>query len=147
MISNGCDILVIASIDGSSLGEPLSQAKEAGIPNLTKEKGFILKKEDSDIVCVLLPSVIPEGLTAADLTSMERETRKQVLSYVKALKTYMPGMERAELAVIGPSIGFRETRKLVGKETITVDDVLTRKKMSGQRGARRVETGDPQRRQ
>lgn len=104
------------------------KAKEAGIPNLTKEKGFILKKEDSDIVCVLLPSVIPEGLTAADLTSMERETRKQVLSYVKALKIYMPGMERAELAVIGPSIGFRETRKLVGKETITVDDVLTRKK-------------------
>lgn len=27
MISNGCQILVVASIDGSSLGEPLSQAK------------------------------------------------------------------------------------------------------------------------
>lgn len=31
MISNGCKMLVIASIDGSSLGEPLSQAKAAGI--------------------------------------------------------------------------------------------------------------------
>lgn len=31
MISNGCQMLVIASIDGSSLGEPLSQAKAAGI--------------------------------------------------------------------------------------------------------------------
>ena len=40
----------------------------------------------------------------------------------------MPGMEHAELAVIGPALGFRETRKLVGKETITVDDVLARRK-------------------
>ena len=38
MISNGCDILVIASIDGSSLGEPLSQAKEAGIPVIAYDR-------------------------------------------------------------------------------------------------------------
>lgn len=31
MISSGCDILVIASIDGSSLGTPLANAKEQGI--------------------------------------------------------------------------------------------------------------------
>lgn len=104
------------------------KAKKAGIKNLTKEKGFILKKENSNIVCVLLPSVIPNGLTAQEMTRMERETRKQVLSYVQALRMFMPGMEHCELAVIGPSIGFRETRKLVGKEIVTVDDVLSRKK-------------------
>lgn len=38
MISNGCQILVIASIDGSSLGEPLSQAKEAGIPVISYDR-------------------------------------------------------------------------------------------------------------
>lgn len=38
MISNGCDILVIASIDGSSLGEPLGQAKEAGIPVIAYDR-------------------------------------------------------------------------------------------------------------
>jgi putative multiple sugar transport system substrate-binding protein len=31
MITNGCKVLVIASIDGDSLGTPLAQAKEAGI--------------------------------------------------------------------------------------------------------------------
>ena len=31
-VANGCDLLVVASIDGSSLGEPLKQAKEKGIP-------------------------------------------------------------------------------------------------------------------
>ena len=38
MISNACDILVIASIDGSSLGEPLKQAKEAGIPVIAYDR-------------------------------------------------------------------------------------------------------------
>lgn len=38
MISNGCKMLVIASIDGNSLGEPLSQAKEAGIPVIAYDR-------------------------------------------------------------------------------------------------------------
>ncbi|WP_124065136.1 multiple monosaccharide ABC transporter substrate-binding protein [Clostridium sp. E02] len=38
MISNGCNMLVIASIDGSSLGEPLSQAKEMGIPVIAYDR-------------------------------------------------------------------------------------------------------------
>ena len=38
MISNGCEMLVIASIDGSSLGEPLGQAKEAGIPVISYDR-------------------------------------------------------------------------------------------------------------
>ena len=58
------------------------------------------------IVHVLLPSIIPEGPSAEEMTRMERETRKQVLGYIQALRTYMPGMEHSELAVIGPSIGF-----------------------------------------
>lgn len=104
------------------------KAKAAGIRNLTREKGFILRMEKSGIAHVLLPSIIPEGLSAAEMTRMERETRKQVLGYIEAMRTYMPGMEHCELAVIGPSIGFRETRKLVGKETITADDVISGRK-------------------
>lgn len=104
------------------------QAKKDGIPYLTKEKGFILKKEGSDIVTVLLPSVIPGGLSTNEITHLETETRKQVLYYVQALKKYMHGMEMAELAVIGPSLGFRETRRMVGKDMVTADDVLLRRK-------------------
>lgn len=104
------------------------QAKKEGIPHLTREKGFIQVREDSDIVTVLLPTVIPNSLDGRELTAHERDGRRQVISYVKALKKYMPGMERSELAVIGPSLGFRETRRLVGKKRITAEDVLERKK-------------------
>lgn len=121
-VDTSCDL------SPQAVEKAILQAKEEGIPHLTKEKGFILKKEGSDIVTVLLPSAMPEGLDAKETTRLETETRQQVLSYVKALKKYMPGMERAELAVIGPSIGFRETRRMTGKEIITADDVLTRRK-------------------
>lgn len=123
-VNTSCDL------SPSAVEKAIIKAKEEGIPFLTKEKGFILKKENSNTVVVLLPSIIPNGLTAEELTRLEQNTRKQVLYYVQALKKYMPGMEQCELSVIGPSIGFRETRKLVGKEILTVEDVLSRRKRS-----------------
>lgn len=48
--------------------------------------------------------------------------------YINALKKYLHGMENAELAVIGPLIGLRKTRKLVGREMITMEDVISRRK-------------------
>jgi putative multiple sugar transport system substrate-binding protein len=38
MITGGCDVLVIASIDGSSLGTVLAQAKEAKIPVIAYDR-------------------------------------------------------------------------------------------------------------
>ncbi len=77
------------------------------------------------MVCALIPSVMPEGLSARELTRMEQELREQAVSYAAALKRYMPGMEHSELVMIGPSIGLRETRKLVGRTQLTGEDVLS----------------------
>lgn len=38
MISNGCEVLVIASIEGDSLGTVLAQAKDAGIPVIAYDR-------------------------------------------------------------------------------------------------------------
>jgi len=46
MISGGCDVLVIAAIEGSSLGEALDMAKEAGIPVIAYDRLLM----DSDAV-------------------------------------------------------------------------------------------------
>lgn len=121
-VDTSCDLTPAA------VEKAVKKAKEAGIPHLTRERGFILKKESSNTVAVLLPSVIPTGLTAEEITAYEKDTRKQVLYYVEAFRRYLPGMEHCELAVIGPSIGFRETRKLLGHTVITADDVLSRRK-------------------
>lgn len=44
LISNGADVLVIASVDGESLGDPLSKAKEAGIPVIAYYRLFHIGK-------------------------------------------------------------------------------------------------------
>lgn len=124
-VDTSCDL------SPAAVEKAVIKAKEEGIPNLSKEKGFILKREGSDQVAVLLPSVMPKSLDCREMTAMEQETRKQVLSYVKALKKYLPGMENSELSVIGPSIGFRETRRIKGRKVLTADDVLSRKKCEG----------------
>ena len=38
MIANGCQVLVVASIDGDSLGTVLAQAKEKGIPVIAYDR-------------------------------------------------------------------------------------------------------------
>lgn len=38
MIANGCEVLVVASIDGSALGTVMAQAKEAGIPVIAYDR-------------------------------------------------------------------------------------------------------------
>lgn len=59
---------------------------------------------------------------------MELDTRRQVLYYVEAFRRYLKGIEQCELTMIGPSIGFRETRRIKGKSRIKAEDVLNRKK-------------------
>ena len=46
MISSGCSVLVIAAIEGSSLGEALDMAKDAGIPVIAYDRLLM----DSDAV-------------------------------------------------------------------------------------------------
>lgn len=111
-----------------AVAEAIAKAKEAGITHLTKEKGFIQVRKDSGIVVVLLPSVMPKGLNAKELTDLEKDARKQALAYAEAFRRFMPGMENCEVAVMGPSLGFRETRRIVGRGTVTAQDVLERRK-------------------
>ena len=68
----------------------VEQARNAGMQHLPRESGFLLTLEESQVVCALIPSVMPEGLSARDLTRMEQELREQAVSYAAALKRYMP---------------------------------------------------------
>ena len=123
-----CGVDTTQDMTPSAVERAVKAGKDAGIPNMTRERGFILKMTGSSEVIVLLPSVIPSGLNAEELTRIEKFTRGQALSYVEAFRRFMPGMENCELTMIGPSIGFRETRRIAGKRMLTADDVLNRRK-------------------
>lgn len=58
-----------------------------------------------------------------DLTRAEIAGRKQVLQALEVLRRYTPGFQNAKLRTIGPSIGVRESRKIIGRYELTGWDV------------------------
>lgn len=65
-----------------------------------------------------------DGTDSKSLTRGEMEGRKQVETIFNFLRKYVPGCENAKLLSVAPQIGIRETRHLLGQDTLRLDDVL-----------------------
>ena len=59
------------------------------------------------------------------VSNAEREGRRVVEKLMAFLKTYVPGQESLELIASGPHIGVRESRRIIGEYTLTLDDYLS----------------------
>jgi glycine/D-amino acid oxidase-like deaminating enzyme len=62
-------------------------------------------------------------LDVLDLTRAEIEGRKRVRLAVDVLRKRVPGFEKAELTMIGPALGCRESRQILGGYRLTEHDV------------------------
>ena len=58
------------------------------------------------------------------ISAAEREGRRVVEKLMAFLRRYVPGQESLELVSSGPHIGVRESRRIVGEYTLTLDDYL-----------------------
>lgn len=65
-----------------------------------------------------------DGTSVEDLTYAELEGRRQVVAYAAFVRAHVPGFEQSYVQEIAPQIGIRETRRLMGRYTLTVEDVL-----------------------
>jgi len=65
-----------------------------------------------------------DPLDPFDLTRAEVEARRQALELIRFFNTSVPGFERARILASGTQVGIRESRRLVGRYTLTRDDVL-----------------------
>jgi FAD dependent oxidoreductase len=59
------------------------------------------------------------------VSAAEREGRRVVEKLLRFLRAYVPGQEAIELISSGPHIGVRESRRIVGEYTLTLDDYLS----------------------
>jgi hypothetical protein len=64
-----------------------------------------------------------DGTNVRDLTKAEMEGRRQSLIALMALKSELPGFQKAKLRNFGMTLGVRDTRKIVGKYNLTAEDV------------------------
>ncbi len=108
------------------LAEPFRRAKEAGeIPGDVEIAGtwssFTEQGDATYLNVVYMPGY--DATDVRDLTRAEMEGRQQAMWAIAALKKYTPGFEKAKLRTFGASLGIRESRKIIGRCTITGHDV------------------------
>lgn len=65
------------------------------------------------------------GTDVGDLTQAEIEARKQVEALLRFFRKWLPGFERCELLDTATQIGVRETRRIAGEYTLTLEDLAT----------------------
>lgn len=110
------------------LAEPFDQAREESfIPaDLTSIGGTWSRLTDAGEATGLNMVYMfgYDGTDVWDLTRGEIEGRHQALLAVKVLRKYVPGFEDANLRNFSMNLGIRDTRKIIGKYTLTEHDVL-----------------------
>ena len=65
-----------------------------------------------------------DATDARQLSAAEVEGRRQIVEYMRFLRTEVPGFEAAEIDEIAPQVGVRETRRIFGAYRLTGEDVL-----------------------
>jgi len=70
-----------------------------------------------------------DGTNPWDITRGETECHLQILQLLKFMKKYVPGFENIYITSIAPSLGVRETRRIVGRK-ILKKDVLNEGKIA-----------------
>lgn len=66
-----------------------------------------------------------DGSRVADLTLGEVEGRRQVMELLAFFRGWLPGFERCTLLDTATQVGVRETRRIEGEYTLTVDDLIS----------------------
>ncbi len=65
---------------------------------------------------------------ATDLSRAEVKGRKDAWEIARWMREAVPGMERSHLQLTAHMVGVRESRRMVGRETVTCEDLLTGRK-------------------
>ncbi|WNF01148.1 FAD-dependent oxidoreductase [Streptomyces luomodiensis] len=102
--------------------------RDAGV-RLARDSGIAAHLPLTGEVVALLADEQVDALDVDALSRDEVSARRQAWHYLSALRTYLPGWSGAHLIETGPQMGIRESRHLIGRETLTASDVLTTRKL------------------
>ncbi|MBV8066641.1 MAG: FAD-dependent oxidoreductase, partial [Candidatus Eremiobacteraeota bacterium] len=105
------------------------RARDDGIVDVPRELVSFFASPYPDEVTVNMTRVVEvDPLDPADLTRAEVESRLQAMQLFDFFRKRVPGFENARIAATGSQVGIRESRRIVGRYTLTRDDVLAGRK-------------------
>jgi hypothetical protein len=101
------------------------RAQKDGLVDVPREVVSFFASPYPDEVTVNMTRVVNvDPLDPDDLSRAEIEGRLQAMQLVNFFRQRVPGFEHARLAATGTQIGIRESRRIVGRYTLTRDDVI-----------------------
>lgn len=101
--------------------------REGGV-TLVRDSGITVRLPLSGQIMTLLVDEQLDALDAAAFTRDEMSARRKAWQYLDAFRKHLTGWQHAYLVETGPQIGIREGRRLIGRDEITREDVLTARK-------------------
>lgn len=109
----------------AGLHELWARAQDDGLVDVPRELVSFFVSPYPDEVTVNMTRVLEiDPLDPDDLTRAEVEARRQAMQLATFFRERVPGFESARVAATGTQIGIRESRRIVGRYTLTRDDVL-----------------------
>lgn len=127
-------VFVLQGVDTAALGaggrvavlRALVTAEQAGrLPKGASNVTFGPSPQPGEVVCKLALTGLAEERprSRSFLTVAEQEGRRRALAVIEILKT-LPPFRSAFVSHAAPQVGVRESRRIVGRYTLTRDDVL-----------------------
>lgn len=107
-----------------SLQERIREANATGQYTIWKDWGLMNRVGQSDFGYLTTPSTLLDGMDAESYTKAEMYLREQSYQYVRAFREFAPGMEECRLVQTGPSMGVRESRRVVCEEELLGEEML-----------------------
>lgn len=68
-----------------------------------------------------------DGTDAGSISKAMTDGRKEIQTLFGVMKKYFPGFENSRLRTVAPVVGIRETRRIVGKYILTIEDLMSGK--------------------
>jgi hypothetical protein len=108
----------------------MQEAKRSGEFDLPRISNVLRRLKHAgewrtNLTKVTRPGSPLNGTNVDDLTYCEIEGRRQAKLYWQFLRAKVPGFERCYIVDIGPEIGIRESRRIVGRYSLTADDIAS----------------------
>ncbi len=120
------NVEVAARTKKSDMWALMREAADDGSYSLPRLEGSWHRTPFAGVVMVHMTRI--PNVDATDpvaLTAAEIEGRRQVREYHRFLRDRVPGFESSVVVGTSPSIGVRESRRVIGDYQLTRDDVLT----------------------
>jgi len=115
-------------VDLEGFDEEFQQAKGEGKLSIRRENVLMFATGRPGEYIFNTTRIISHDATDAwSLSDAESEGRRQCAELDTFLRSHVPGFESALLEFTGPTVGVRGSRQLVGKYTLTAEDILARK--------------------